>query len=100
MMPGVLVFSKIVWTELSQTDRALVRAAAKESVAFMRGKLDALRGCGAAQGRAVRLEVIDDVDRKSFAAALSRSIRRCAQDPACRTMVRRIQADDEVARQH
>src|SRR5258708_27693744 len=40
MAPGVLVVSKIVWEQLPQTDRAIIRAAAKESVSGMRASFD------------------------------------------------------------
>ena len=36
MAPEVLVFSKKVWDGLSKEDQAIIRAAAKESVPYMR----------------------------------------------------------------
>ncbi len=41
MAPGVLVVSRIVWDQLSPVDRAIIRAAAKDSVSRMRATFDA-----------------------------------------------------------
>jgi tripartite ATP-independent transporter DctP family solute receptor len=100
MAPGVVVFSKIVWEQLPQTDRAIIRAAAKESVARMRASFDASELAARQQAEQAGVEVIDDVDRSSFAAALTPLHSTLVSDPKLQDMVRRIQADDEVARQH
>lgn len=100
MVPGVVVFSKIVWDQLPQTDRAIIRAAAKELVAHMRVSFDASELAARRQAEQAGVEVIDDVDRNSFAAALSPLHSALIKDPKLQDMVRRIQADDEVARQH
>jgi len=99
MAPGVVVFSKIVWDQLPQTDRAIIRAAAKESVAHMRASSDASELAARQQAEQAGVEVIDDVDRNSFAAALTPLHATLVSDPKLQDMVRRIQADDEVARQ-
>jgi len=99
MAPGVVVFSKIVWDQLPQTDRAIIRAAAKESVVRMRASFDASELAARQQAEQAGVEVIDDVDRNSFAAALTPLHATLVSDPKLQDMVRRIQADDEVARQ-
>jgi TRAP-type C4-dicarboxylate transport system substrate-binding protein len=96
MAPGVVVVSKIVWDQLPQTDRAIIRAAAKESVARMRASFDASEQTERHQAG---VEVIDDVDRNSFATALTPLYPTMISDPKLHDMVKRIQADDEVARQ-
>jgi len=97
MAPGVLVFSKMVWDQLPQTDRAIIRAAAKESVARMRASFDASELAARHQAEQAGVEVIDDVDRNSFAAALTPLHSTLIRDPKLQDMVRRIRADDEVA---
>jgi len=99
MAPGVVVFSKIVWDQLPQTDRAIIRAAAKESVARMRASFDASELAARQEAERAGVEVIDDVDRNSFAAALTPLHSTLVSDPKLQDMVRRVQADDEVARQ-
>ncbi len=100
MAPGVLVVSKIVWDQLPQNDRAIIRAAARESVARMRTSFDAFELAARHQAEQAGVEVIDDVDRNSFAAALTPLHTTLIRDPKLQDMVRRIQADDEVAHQH
>ncbi len=97
MAPGVLVVSKIVWDQLPQPDRAIIRAAAKESVSGMRASFDATELEARRKAESDGVEVIDDVDRKSFADALMPLYPTLLRDPKLRDMVRRIQADDEVA---
>jgi len=99
MAPGVVVVSKIVWDQLPQTDRAIIRAAAKESVARMRASFDASEQTERHQAEQAGVEVIDDVDRNSFATALTPLYPTMISDPKLHDMVKRIQADDEVARQ-
>jgi TRAP-type C4-dicarboxylate transport system substrate-binding protein len=100
MTPGVVVFSKIVWDQLPQTDRAIIRVAAKESVARMRASFDASELAARHQAEQAGVEVIDDVDRNSFAAALMPLHSTLIRDAKLQDMVKRIQADDGVARQH
>jgi TRAP-type C4-dicarboxylate transport system substrate-binding protein len=59
MAPGVVVVSKIVWDQLPQTDRAIIRAAAKESVARMRSSFDASELAARHQAEQAGVEVID-----------------------------------------
>jgi TRAP-type C4-dicarboxylate transport system substrate-binding protein len=99
MAPGVVVVSKIVWDQLPQTDRAIIRAAARESIASMRASFDASELEARHQAEQAGVEVIDDVDRNSFAAALTPLHSTLVSDPKLQDMVKRIQADDEVARQ-
>jgi TRAP-type C4-dicarboxylate transport system substrate-binding protein len=97
MAPGVLVVSKIVWEQLPPADRAIIRAAAKESVARMRANFDAAELEARQKAEEDGVEVIDDVDRKSFADALVPLYPVLLGDPKLLDMVKRIRADDEVA---
>ncbi len=99
MMPGVLVFSRRVWSELSPDDRRRpFDAAAKESVSFMRGKLDAYEVSARLKAENSGSQVIDGVNRKSFAAVLVPLYPTLVPDPRLWAMIRQVQADDEVAR--
>jgi TRAP-type C4-dicarboxylate transport system substrate-binding protein len=40
MAPSVLIISQQIWDELSKDDQAIIRAAAKESVAHLRKRWD------------------------------------------------------------
>lgn len=97
MAPGVLVVSKIVWEQLPSPDRAIIRAAAKESVTRMRAGFDAAELDARRIAEQDGVEVIDDVDRKSFADVLVPLYPRLLGDPKLLDMVKRIRADDEVA---
>lgn len=97
MMPGMLVFSKKVWTELSAADRRAIRAAAKDSVAFMRGKLDAYEVSARLKAENAGSQVIDNVDRKSFADELRPLYPKLLPNPRLREMIRETQADVGIA---
>lgn len=97
MMPGVLVFSKRVWAELPQDDRRAIRAAAKESVPFMRSRLEAYEISARLKAEATVSQVIDRVDRKSFARVLVPLYPTLLPDPFLQAMIRQIEADVEVA---
>jgi tripartite ATP-independent transporter DctP family solute receptor len=97
MAPGVLVMSKIVWEQLPPPDRAIIRAAAKESVTRMRVAFDTAELDARRIAEQDGVEVTDDVDRKSFADALVPLYPKLLGDPQLLGMVNRIRADDEVA---
>lgn len=97
MMPGVLVFSKQVWTELSPQDQHAIRAAAKDSVTFLRGRLDAYEVSARLKAENSGSQVIDDVDRKSFADVLRPHYSKLLPNPRLQQMIRDAQADVEVA---
>ena len=97
MAPGVLVVSRIIWEQLPQTDRAIIRAAARESVSRMRASFDAAELEARRKAESDGVEVIDDVDRKSFADVLTPLYPALLHDSKLLAMVKRIQADEEVA---
>jgi TRAP-type C4-dicarboxylate transport system substrate-binding protein len=69
MAPEILVMSKIVYDKLPPAEQAMVRAAAKESVAFQRQKWDEQEAKSLANVKAQGAEIVD-VDKKSFQAAM------------------------------
>lgn len=97
MMPSVLVFSRKIWTELSADDQKAIRAAAKESVIFLRRHIDAYEVEARLKAEANGVQVIDDVDRKSFAKVLVPLYPTLAPEPALQAMVHQAQSDGDIA---
>lgn len=94
MAPGVLLFSKKVWDTLSKDDQAIFRAAAKESVPYMRRLWDAYesRERGALTGSDV--QIVDNINKKSFSDFLIPLYPKLLPDPRLQAMVKRILADE------
>lgn len=97
MTPGVLVFSRKVWSELSAADRKIVRDAARDSVTHMRARLDSYEVTARVKAEASGSQVIDTVNRKSFADVLVPLYPRLLPDPRLQAMIRDIRNDGEVA---
>ncbi|MFN7054039.1 TRAP transporter substrate-binding protein [Hyphomonas sp.] len=68
--PEVLVMSKSRWDKLDEADRALVRAAAKESVPYMRGLWDQRVADARTRLLASGIEVNEIEDTAAFAEAM------------------------------
>jgi tripartite ATP-independent transporter DctP family solute receptor len=69
MAPEILVMSKIIYDKLPANEQAMVRAAAKESVAFERQKWDEQEAKSLANVKAQGAEIVE-VDKKSFQAVM------------------------------
>lgn len=69
MAPEILVMSKIIYDKLPANEQAMVRAAAKESVAFERQKWDEQEAKSLASVKAQGAEIVE-VDKKSFQAVM------------------------------
>jgi tripartite ATP-independent transporter DctP family solute receptor len=69
MAPEILMMSKVVFDKLPPAEQAMVRAAAKESVAFQRQKWDEQESKSLAAVKALGAEVVE-VDKKSFQALM------------------------------
>ena len=94
MAPGVLVFSKKIWDELSQEDRTIIRAAAKDSVPYMHKAWDEYEASARLTVEASGAQIITDVDKKSFSDALVPLYATLVTDPKLQEMVKRIRAAD------
>ena len=94
MAPGVLVFSRLVWDTLSKEDQTAIRAAAKESVPYMRKLWDASEIPTRNLAEAGGAQIIGDVDRKSFADVLVPLHPILVTDPRLRDMIAAIAAAD------
>ena len=69
MAPEILVMSKIVYDKLPKAEQDMVRAAAKESVAFERQKWDEQEAKSLANVKAAGAEIVE-VDKASFQAVM------------------------------
>jgi tripartite ATP-independent transporter DctP family solute receptor len=90
--PSVLVFSKRVWDTLSQEDQAIIRAAAKESVPYMRKLWGEREALARRTVEAAGAQIITDVDKKSFSDILAPLRSVLLPDPELQGIVKRIQA--------
>lgn len=97
MTPGVLVFSQRIWIELSAEEQKAIRASARDSVAFLRQRIDFYEVDARLKAEKNGAQAIDDVDRKSFAKALVPLYPTLAPEPRLQAMVRQAQSDDDVA---
>lgn len=71
MAPSVLVFSKRVWNGLSKEDQDIVRGAARDSVGYMRQQWDGYEPVARRAVQRAGVEIVTDVDRRSFAEAFT-----------------------------
>lgn len=94
MSPGVLVFSKPVWDKLDKDDQRIIRAAARESVTYLRRVWDDREVEARLTAEAGGAEVIVDVDQKSFADVLTPHYPALLPDRRVLDLVKRIQATD------
>jgi tripartite ATP-independent transporter DctP family solute receptor len=88
--PDVLMFSKTRYDAMSPSDRDLLRAKARESVAVMRGLWDEKQ----ARARQIVLDAgvqANTVERAPFLAAVEPMRRRYASDPVIGDLLRRIE---------
>lgn len=94
MAPGVLVFSKLAWNTLSVDDQTAIRAAAKESVPYMRKLWEVSEASMRKFAEAGGTRIIDNIDTKSFADALLPLHAVLVTDDRLRGIVAAIQATD------
>jgi tripartite ATP-independent transporter DctP family solute receptor len=90
MAPEILVMSKIVWDKLPPAEQAMVRAAAKESVAFQRQKWDEQEAKSLASVKAQGAEIVE-VDKKSFQAAMGPVYEKFMTTPEMKRLVKAAQ---------
>ena len=90
--PGVLLFSRHVWGTLSASDKAIIRAAARDSVAYHRRLWDEHEAAARRIAEAAGVEVISDVDFAGFTSALAPLQGTIASDPQSKALIERIKA--------
>jgi tripartite ATP-independent transporter DctP family solute receptor len=90
MAPEMLLMSKIVFDKLSKADQELIRAAAKESVAFQRKKWDEQEAKSLAVVKAGGAEIVE-VDKTSFQAVMGPVYDKFITTPDLKRLVKTIQ---------
>jgi tripartite ATP-independent transporter DctP family solute receptor len=91
MGPEVLVMSRRAWQELSDGDRAIFRAAARDSSRYMRAQWQSWEEQSRKQAAEGGVTIIDQLDRKPFEDA-TRSLRdEMRADPRFGPLIERIQ---------
>lgn len=91
MAPEMLLFSKRVWDTLTPDDQKAIRAAAKESVQYMRKLWDEREEKSLATVKAGGAQIIE-VDKAPFQAAMKPVYDKFIKDPHLQDLVKRIQA--------
>lgn len=91
LAPEILVFSKRVWDGLPKDEQDIIRKAAKESVPFMRKQWDAREAESRKIVEAAGSQIVTDIDKKAFQAAMQPVYAKFAGDAKLQSLVKRIQ---------
>jgi TRAP-type C4-dicarboxylate transport system substrate-binding protein len=94
MAPEVLLFSKTNWDRLSKGEQGIIRAAAKESVPYMRTLWDAREVSARKAIIDAGAQFVTDVDKQSFSDAMRPVRMMLLADPKLRDMVDRVEATE------
>lgn len=92
MVPEVLVMSKTSWDKLTPEDQEIVRQAAKDSVPFNREAWAKRETESEAKVRDAGVEIVADIDKAPFVAAMGPVYEKYASTPELKGLVERIQA--------
>ena len=92
MVPEVVVMSRYRWERLSGEDQRLVRAAAVDSVPFMRELWDARVSASREAIIAAGVNIVDDIDKQPFVDAMAPLYAQYLSDPSLQDLVERIRA--------
>jgi tripartite ATP-independent transporter DctP family solute receptor len=91
MVPEILMFSKKVFDTLPADEQKIFRAAAKESVPYMRKLWDAKELESRKKVEAAGVQVVDNVDKKPFMDAMKPVYDKLVTDAKLKAMVKRVQ---------
>jgi tripartite ATP-independent transporter DctP family solute receptor len=91
LAPEILVFSKRVWDTLPKDEQEIIRKAAKESVPFMRKQWDDREAASRKTVEAAGSQIVTDIDKKAFQAAMQPVYAKFAGDDKLKALVKRIQ---------
>lgn len=90
MSPEVLVMSLKVWQTLSPEDRKIFREAALRSSQFMREIWRDLELQSRKQAETAGVDIVTDIERKPFEAAMTGIYAKARRDPASAKLIERI----------
>lgn len=91
--PGVMLFSRRVWDTLTSDDKAIIRTAASDSVAYYRRLWDDHEAAARRTAEAAGVLAVSDIDYKGFAATLVPLHVTTVSDARLKAMIERINAD-------
>jgi tripartite ATP-independent transporter DctP family solute receptor len=91
MAPEMLVMSKAVYDKLPKPDQELFRAAARESVAFQRKRWDEQEAKALDIVVKAGAQIVDDVDKASFKAAMAPVYAKFITTPDLQRLVKAVQ---------
>jgi len=92
MGPEVLVMSRRAWADLSVEDRAIFRAAARESTKYMREQWLSWEARSEKEAKDAGVTIIDNIDRRPFERATKPLRDELYADPKLRSLIDRIEA--------
>jgi TRAP-type C4-dicarboxylate transport system substrate-binding protein len=88
------MMSQKAWSGLSAEDQKIFREAALRSSRFMREKWRDLEDRSRKQAEDAGVQIITEIDRKPFEAAMAGIYARAQQDPAIAQLIERIRKVD------
>jgi tripartite ATP-independent transporter DctP family solute receptor len=91
--PGVLLVSKRVWDTLPADDRAIMKTAARESVAYYRSLWDEHEAAARRIAETAGVQVVSDIDYAGFVSVMEPLHTTMVSDTRLRSMIERIKAD-------
>ena len=91
MAPEMLVISKAVFDKMPKADQDMFRAAAKESVAFQRARWDEQEAKALAIVTKAGTQVVADVDKAAFKAAMAPVYTKFITTPDLQRLVKAVQ---------
>jgi tripartite ATP-independent transporter DctP family solute receptor len=94
IVPEVLVMSQMTWNKLSAEDQAIVRQAAKDSVPYMRELWAAREQQSEEIVRAAGVEIITDIDKAPFIAAMQPVYDKYVKTPELQDLIARTQTTE------
>jgi tripartite ATP-independent transporter DctP family solute receptor len=92
MGPEVLVMSRRAWADLSVEDRAIFRAAARESTKYMREQWLSWEARSEKEAKDAGVTILDNIDRRPFERATKPLRDELYADPKLRSLIDRIEA--------
>ena len=92
MGPEIVIMSRRAWDELSDEDRTIFRAAARDSTRYMREQWQNWEQQSRKQAMNAGVTVIDTIDRKAFAAATAPLRDEMRKDSRFAPLIKRIES--------
>ncbi|HPG03151.1 MAG TPA: TRAP transporter substrate-binding protein, partial [Rhodoblastus sp.] len=92
MIPEVLVMSRKAWDALSPEDQKIFKDAARESSNYMNLQWRAWEERAREEARSAGNQIIEQIDRAPFEAAMKPIYDEAMRNPSVRELVERIRA--------